>query len=291
MKVARFTESGHTRLGLVTADGIVDLSRAAPDLPPEMEAFLAAGPEAWRRAREAEGSNADFPLDAVRLEVPIPRPGKVLAIGLNYADHIAESGMKTPEHQLWFNKQHDCITGPDAAIEVPAVAPDYVDYEAELVMVIGLRARHVPADRAEEVIFGYTCGNDVSVRDWQIRSQTMTMGKSFVTHGPIGPWIVSADEFGDPHDAAVRCFVNGEMRQDSNTRHLIFDCFQQIAHLSAAFPLNPGDVIFTGTPHGVGGAMSPPAFLKAGDRVRVEIDRIGALENPVEHEDKQTVIG
>ena len=241
MKVARFTERAHAPR-LVTADGIVDLSRGTRPAP-EMEAFLAAGPEAWRRAREAE-QDADFPLDAVRLEVPIPRPGKVLAIGLNYADHIAESGMKTPEHQLWFNKQHDCITGPDAAIEVPAVAPDYVDYEAELVMVVGRRARHVPADRAEDVIFGYTCGNDVSVRDWQIRSQTMTMGKSFVTHGPIGPWIVSADEFGDPHDADVRCFVNGEMRRDSNTRHLIFDCFQQIAHLSAAF-INPGDVIFT----------------------------------------------
>jgi 2-keto-4-pentenoate hydratase/2-oxohepta-3-ene-1,7-dioic acid hydratase in catechol pathway len=215
----------------------------------------------------------------------------VLAIGLNYADHIAESGMKTPEHQLWFNKQHDCVTGPGDPVEVPAVAPDFVDYEAELVMVIGRRGRHVPKDRAAEVVFGYTCGNDVSVRDWQIRSQTMTMGKSFATHGPIGPWIVTADEFGDPHRVGVRCYVNDEERQNSNTEHLIFDCYDQIEHLSAAFPLNPGDVIFTGTPHGVGGAMRPPAFLKAGDVMRVEIDGIGALENTMVNEDLETVIG
>ena len=291
MKIARFTEGGRTRLGLVVDGGIVDLAAAVPELPTEMRAFLDAGPDVWAEAQAANDRAADFPLDAVKLENPVPDPGKVLAIGLNYADHIAESGMKTPEHQLWFNKQHDCITGPGDPVEVPAVAPDFVDYEAELVMVIGRRGRHVPKDRAAEIVFGYTCGNDVSVRDWQIRSQTMTMGKSFATHGPIGPWIVTADEFGDPHHAGVRCYVNDEERQNSNTEHLIFDCFDQIEHLSAAFPLNPGDVIFTGTPHGVGGAMSPPSFLRAGDVVRVEIDGIGALENTMVDEKLETVVG
>lgn len=290
MKIARFTEGGRTRLGLVVEGGIVDLAVAVPELPKEMRAFLEAGPEAWVKARAAEERSADLPLDAVKLEAPIPDQGKVLAIGLNYADHVAESGMRKPEHQLWFNKQTDCITGPDDPIEVPAVAPERVDYEAELVVVIGRRGRHVPRDRAAEIVFGYTCGNDVSVRDWQMRSQTMTMGKSFVSHGPVGPWIVTADEFGDPHDAGIRCFVNGEERQNSNTSHLIFDCFAQIEHLTAAFPLNPGDLLFTGTPHGVGGAMDPPAFLKAGDRVRVEIDGIGALENGVVDEERQTVV-
>ena len=289
MKIARFTEGGRTRLGLVVEGGIVDLAVAAPGLPTGMRTFLEAGPEAWAEARRAEGRPADLPLDAVRLETPVPDPGKVLAIGLNYADHVVESGLRRPEHQLWFNKQHDCVTGSGAPIELPAVAPERVDYEAELVMVIGRRGRHLPRERSRGIVFGYTCGNDVSVRDWQLRSPTMTMGKSFVTHGPVGPWIVSAEEFGDPQAARLRCSVNGEARQDASTAEMIFDCAEQIAHLTAAFPLNPGDLLFTGTPHGVGGAMDPPAFLRVGDRVRVEIDGIGALENPVVAEQPHTV--
>ncbi len=290
MKLVRFNEGGRVRLGVVVDRGIVDLSRAAPELPTDMLEFLEAGEPAWEKARVATRRPPDYPLDAVHLEAPLRNPGKVLAIGLNYGDHIKESGMNAPKHQVWFNKQHNCITGPNAPVDIPAVAPDRVDYEAELCFVIGKRCRHVPRERAAEVIFGYTCGNDVSVRDWQLRTPTMTMGKSFATHGPIGPWIVTADEFGDPHDARIRCWVNGELRQDSNTRHLIYDCFDQVAELSAAFPLDPGDVIFTGTPQGVGIAMKPPHFLKAGDRVRVEIDRIGTLENELVAETLETVI-
>jgi 2-keto-4-pentenoate hydratase/2-oxohepta-3-ene-1,7-dioic acid hydratase in catechol pathway len=245
-----------------------------------MKAFLEAGEAAWARARSAERStSARIPLAEVRLEAPIGNPGKILAIGLNYADHVKESGMQPPRHQIWFNKQWNAVTGPNDAFEIPAAAPGRVDYEGELCFVIGRRCRHVPAARAAEVIFGYTCGNDVSVRDWQMRTTQFTLGKSFDTHAPIGPWIVTADELGDPHALALRTFVNGELRQHSNTRELIFDCFAQVEELSSAFTLDPGDVIFTGTPSGVGAAMKPPQFLRAGDRVRVEIDCIGAIEN------------
>ncbi len=290
MKLVTFSHDSSTRIGIVREDQVVDLARAAPQLPQDMRSFLEAGPEAWRAAAEAAGGDATLPLDSVRLEAPIANPGKILAIGLNYADHVAESGQETPKHQIWFNKQWNSIAGPEDEVLIPAVAPRFIDYEAELCAVIGRRCRHVPRERAAEVIFGYTCGNDVSVRDWQLRTPQFTLGKSFATHAPIGPWIVTADEFGDPHDKELRCFVNGEERQHSNTRHLIFDCFDQVAELSAAFELNPGDVIFTGTPGGVGGAMKPPRFLKAGDRMRVEIDGVGALENVCADEVAATVI-
>ena len=293
MKLVTFTEGARTRIGVVALDRVADLSVAAPQLPHDMKSFIAAGPDAWAIARtiaaDDAGAHALFPLGSVRLEAPIPDPGKVLAIGLNYADHAAESGQPLPRHQIWFNKQWNATTGPGDVL-IPAAAPDYVDYEAELCMIIGRHCRHVPAARAHEVIFGYTCGNDLSVRDWQLRTPQFTLGKSFATHGPIGPWIVTADEFGDPHAKSVACFVNDERRQHSNTRHLIFDCFAQIAELTAAFPLDPGDVIFTGTPDGVGGAMKPPRFLRAGDRVRVEIEDIGVLENVCRAETLETVI-
>jgi 2-keto-4-pentenoate hydratase/2-oxohepta-3-ene-1,7-dioic acid hydratase in catechol pathway len=213
----------------------------------------------------------------VHLLAPVARPGKVMAIGLNYADHIRESGQETPRHQTWFSKAVTAINGPFDPIEIPR-ASAMVDYEAELVVVIGKRCRHVARDRAAEAIFGYCAGNDVSVRDWQLRTLQWVLGKSFDTHAPIGPWIVTADELGNPHTLGIRCFVNGEKRQDSNTSNLVFDVYDQIAHLSEAMTLEPGDLIFTGTPGGVGGAMKPPQFLKTGDKVRVEIDRIGAIE-------------
>lgn len=200
-----------------------------------------------------------------------------MGIGLNYADHIKESGQETPHHQVWFTKAVTAINGPFDRIEIPRASP-MVDYEAELVVVVGKRCRHVPKESAAEVVFGYCVGNDVSVRDWQLRTPQWVLGKSFDTHAPIGPWIVTADEVGDPHTMGIRCFVNGERRQNSNTENLVFNVYDQIAHLSEAMTLEPGDLIFTGTPGGVGGAMRPPKFLKAGDKVRVEIDRIGAIE-------------
>ena len=157
---------------------------------------------------------------------------------------------------MFFNKQVTCVVGPDDDVHMPRVS-NLLDYEGELAVVIGTRCRHVPADRAHEVIAGYTIANDVSVRDWQVRTPTMTMGKSFDTHGPLGPWIVTPDELGDPHDLAIRTYVNDELRQDGNTREMIYDCYQQVAHLSEAFTLEPGDVIATGTPAGIGAVRQP----------------------------------
>jgi 2-keto-4-pentenoate hydratase/2-oxohepta-3-ene-1,7-dioic acid hydratase in catechol pathway len=223
-------------------------------------------------------------LDEVRLLAPV-EPRKYLAIGLNYADHIAESGMQAPEFPIFFNKQITCVVGPGDDVHMPRVS-SLLDYEGELAIVIGRRCRHVPVERAHEVIAGYTIANDVSVRDWQLRTPTMTMGKSFDTHGPLGPWIVTADELGDPHDLGIRTFVNDEQRQDGNTGEMVFNCFEQVAHLSEAFTLEPGDVIATGTPAGVGAVRQPfpDGLLKVGDVVRIEIDGIGALENAVINE-------
>ena len=244
--------------------------------------------EGIARAGLAEGAHVTdgesgerFPLEDVRLLAPV-RPGKFLGIGLNYADHIAESGMEAPEFPVFFNKQATCVVGPGDDVHLPKVSK-LLDYEGELAIVIGKRCRHVSEDQAREVIAGYTITNDLSVRDWQLRTPTMTMGKSFDTHGPLGPWVVTPDELGDPHSLGIRTFVNGEQRQDGNTKDMIIDCFQQVAHLSQAFTLEPGDVIATGTPAGVGAVVQPfpEGLLKAGDEVRVEIDGIGTLANTV----------
>jgi 2-keto-4-pentenoate hydratase/2-oxohepta-3-ene-1,7-dioic acid hydratase in catechol pathway len=221
------------------------------------------------------------PLEEVRMLAPA-LPRKFLAIGLNYADHIAESGMEAPQYPVFFNKQVTCVVGPDDDVHMPRVSK-LLDYEGELAIVIGSRCRHVPEHRAHEVIAGYTIANDLSVRDWQLRSPTMTMGKSFDTHGPLGPWLVTPDELGDPHDLSIRTFVNEELRQDGNTREMIYNCYQQVAHLSEAFTLEPGDVIATGTPAGIGAVRQPfpEGLLKVGDVTRIEIEGIGELRNTV----------
>jgi 2-keto-4-pentenoate hydratase/2-oxohepta-3-ene-1,7-dioic acid hydratase in catechol pathway len=287
MKLATFTRDGVTRIGVVDGEEIVDLAAAAPELPREMLALLEAGQEARAAARAATARGPRVPLAEVRLEAPIARPPKFLAVGLNYADHVAESGMKTPEHPTIFNKQSTCVTGPSDPIHVPR-ASHVVDYEGELGFVVGRRCRHVSREDAADVIAGYLVVNDVTVRDWQLRVPTWTMGKSFDTHGPIGPWIVTSDELSDPHRLALRTWVNGELRQESNTKELIFDCFALVEHLSTAFTLEPGDIVATGTPSGVGITMKPPRLLKPGDRVRVEIEGIGAIENPVIDEPEAT---
>ncbi|MCZ6710661.1 MAG: fumarylacetoacetate hydrolase family protein, partial [Gammaproteobacteria bacterium] len=223
MKLVTFsTTSNKTpRLGVVLDSAVLDLSAA--DLPATMMDFLAAGEEAMAAATLAAATKDPIELDHVNLHAPIPNPGKILAIGLNYGDHIEESGMDRPKHQVWFNKQHNAINDPYADIALPSVSR-MLDYEAELCIIIGKRCKHVPRERAGEVIAGFCCGNDVSVRDWQMRAPTMQIGKSFDTHAPIGPWLVTPDEVGDPHTLDIRTTVNGEVRQNSNTRHLIFDC-------------------------------------------------------------------
>jgi 2-keto-4-pentenoate hydratase/2-oxohepta-3-ene-1,7-dioic acid hydratase in catechol pathway len=289
MKLCTFEQAGATRVGIVVNDEIVDLALAAPELPREMTALLAAGSAAREAAADAATrAKSRIPLAAVRLAAPILRPPKFLAIGLNYADHVAEAGLETPKLMTVFNKQSTCVTGPNDPVHLPRVS-SALDYEGELGFVIGKRCRHVPKSRANEVIAGFLVVNDVSVRDWQLRIPTWTMGKSFDTHGPLGPWITTPDEI-DPSGLRLRTWVNGELRQDSNIKHLIFDCAAIVEHLSTAFTLEPGDVIATGTPGGVGITMKPPKLLKVGDVVRVEIDGLGTLENTVVAEPDTTTL-
>jgi 2-keto-4-pentenoate hydratase/2-oxohepta-3-ene-1,7-dioic acid hydratase in catechol pathway len=280
MKLVTFTNTAGTRIGLAVDGGIVDLKKADPDLPRDMIGLMTAWSQHRGAVERAATRKADFAQSAVKLEAPVPRPGKIMAIGLNYADHIAESGQPTPSEQVWFAKMSSAAHGPFAGIQLPK-ASHLLDYEAELVVVIGKRCKHVPKDKAHEVIFGYSVGNDVTARDWQFKTPQWILGKSFDTHAPFGPWIMTADEVGDPHTLGIRAFVNGEKRQDSNTKHLVFNLFDQIAHISKAMTLEPGDIIFTGTPGGVGAALKPPQFLKAGDVTRIEIDKIGAIEATV----------
>jgi 2-keto-4-pentenoate hydratase/2-oxohepta-3-ene-1,7-dioic acid hydratase in catechol pathway len=279
------------RLGLVEDDRVIDLSSAGAQLPPEPAAALDAAGGVDALTEVAAGAEASHPLEGLRLLSPA-KPRKYLAIALNYADHIAETGLEAPKVPTFFNKQVTCVVGPGAGVHKPKVS-DRLDYEGELAIVIGRRCRHVPVDRAAAVIAGYTIANDVSVRDWQMRASTMTIGKSFDTHGPLGPWLVTGDEIGDPQQLGIRTFVNDEQRQDGNTRDMVFDCFEQVSHLSEAFTLEPGDVIATGTPHGIGAAVKPfpEGLLKVGDMVRIEIDGIGELRNEVVPEPDGFVAG
>ena len=272
MRVARFRARGSVHTGIVLGDEITEAQG-------DVLAVIAAAP-----AVETGPAHA---LDAVELLAPIQRPPKFLAIGLNYADHMAESGAEAPSFPVFFNKQSTCVIGPGEAIHRPRVS-ERLDYEGELGVVIARRCRHVPAARATEVIAGYTIVNDVTARDWQFKAPTWTLGKSFDTHGPTGPWIVTPEELTDPHSLRLRTWVNDELRQDASTEQMIFDCFEQIETLSTAFTLEPGDVISTGTPAGVGVFRQPPVFLEAGDVVRIEIEGIGTLENPVIEEPADT---
>ncbi|RAK69047.1 fumarylacetoacetate hydrolase family protein [Phenylobacterium kunshanense] len=281
MKLATFDAGAGPQLGAVVGDRIVPLGAG---LPVEMTALIAAWPQVEAKVRTVVEAQADaVSLDQVRLLAPIRRPGKIMAIGLNYADHIAESNLGTPEHQVWFSKAPTAANGPYDPIQVPRVS-QALDYEAELVAVIGQGGRHITREDAPAAIFGYCCGNDATERAWQHRTPQWVLGKSFDTHAPFGPWITTADEVPDPHALGIRCLVNGEERQSSNTRHLVFDVWDQVEHLSHAMTLEPGDLIFTGTPGGIGAAMKPMRFLKDGDRVRVEIDGLGALDNPCANE-------
>lgn len=272
MKLCTYTADGQTRTGIVVGDTVIDsglpgtmidLIRDWDALKPQLEAKAAAG--------------GGVPLASVRLEAPVQRPGKIFAIGLNYADHIAESNMATPERQVWFTKAQTSVNGPFDPIEI-AKGTMTADYEVELVAVVGRGGKHVSAAEAPAAIFGYCVGNDVTERMWQHAGPQWSLGKSFDTHAPMGPWIVTADEAGDPHQLGLRCFVNGEKRQDSNTRHLVFNIWQQVEHLSIGMTLEPGDCLFTGTPGGVGAAMDPRQFLQAGDVVRCEVDGLGHIE-------------
>ena len=282
MRLVRYRDGTGVSLGVVKGEGIVPLAKLDCDYP-TMLALIEAGPSAVAAIAQKLGSaTPEIALADAELLAPIERPGKYLAIGMNYAKHLAEAdklGVARAKHQTWFNKQTTCIVGPYDDIE-PGVT-EQLDYEVELGAVIGKAAKRVSEGDAPAYVFGYLVANDVSARDWQFHTPTFTMGKSFDTHGPIGPWVVTADEVPDPHALDLRCFVNGDLRQSSNTGGMIANLWQQIAYLSTAFTLEPGDLIATGTPEGVGIGMEPPVFLQPGDVVRCEIDGIGAIENRV----------
>jgi 2-keto-4-pentenoate hydratase/2-oxohepta-3-ene-1,7-dioic acid hydratase in catechol pathway len=282
MRLATFSAAdGVVRPGLVLGDEIVDLSDPATGLPSTMRALLALGPAAWPALAAAPRTGATrHAAQEVRRHAPVPDPPTILGIGMNYHAHIAELGREQPEWQYWFNKQRTAIAGPGEPIVLPAVS-EMVDYEGELAMVIGRRCQHVPAARAFEAVAGFTIVNDVSVRDWQWRTPTFTMGKSFDTHAPCGPELVTIDELGDPGDLALQTWVNDELRQDSRTSDLIFGLREMVEYLTSAFPLEPGTVLATGTPAGVGAGFDPPRFLRDGDVVRIAIEGIGELHNPV----------
>lgn len=274
MRLVTFTNNGNTRTGILNdSSDIVDLGAPMLDLLDSGD--LAA------RARQAL-SGAAIPAAEVTIEAPVPNPRKVLAVGLNYKDHAEEANQPIPQRPIVFAKMPRCIVGPGHPIRMPRQSRA-VDWEAELVIVIGKTARYVSAADAEQYVAGYCCGNDVSIRDWQFHAPTWMMGKAFDTHGPIGPWLVTPDEV-DVNNLDVRCFVNGEQKQSSNTNQLIFGIGEILEYITAGITLEPGDVIFTGTPAGVGGTRKPPEFLKAGDTVRIEVAGLGTLENPVTEE-------
>ncbi len=242
------------------------------------------------RAGAQDGTiSEEIPLDSLVFEAPIPSPPRVFGIGLNYRDHAAETGREPPSIQTWFMKQTTSVNAPFGVVEKPVVS-DALDFEVELVVIIGKRARHVPAERAHEIIAGYCVGNDYSVRDWQRATPTMIMGKGFDTHAPFGPWLTTPDEIGDLGALRLRCYVNEALMQDGCVGDLIFKVPDMIAHLSSAMTLLPGDVIFTGTPAGVGVARNPPLFLREGDVVRSEIDGLGMIEQRIVKEVKRVVI-
>ncbi len=282
MRLVTFTAEGETRIGLLKGEGVIDLSQEAPTLPKDMLSFLEGGEEMMGEAASAASSTTHFSIDAVRLECPVLRPPKIIAIGLNYRAHAEETGAEIPEAPVVFTKQSTCASGPFDDVFRPPES-DLLDYEGELAIIIGKRCRRVARNRAPDVIAGYSIMNDVSVRDWQLRGQPMsfTMGKSWDTHGPFGPAIITADEVGDPNNLELRTWVNGDLRQDSNTNDLIFDCFELVEFLSTAFTLEPGDIITTGTPDGVAMALQPPAWLVPGDIIKVEIERLGYIENSI----------
>ena len=281
MRLISFTESSNTRIGLLQGDHIIDLSQVAPSLPSDMLSFLEAGDGAMLQAAKYTSASGHYSALDVVIEAPLARPPKILAIGLNYRAHAEESNMDIPKHPMVFTKQATTANGPYAPIHSPPET-QMLDYEGELGVVIGKRCRRVSKQDANRVIAGFCVLNDVSVREWQFLATPpqFTMGKSWDTHNPFGPAIVTPDEV-DPHNLMLRTFVNGDLRQKTSTSDLIFNCYDIIEFLTTAFTLEPGDVIATGTPSGVGISMQPQGTLKLGDVVKVEIDGLGFIENEV----------
>jgi len=288
MKLVTFSTNGFSsRIGALQTRGrrqvVVDLCRAEPQLATEMISLLEGGKPALALAQEAlrkADPGAALELSDVDLEAPVPRPGKIICIGLNYRDHAAESNLPIPDYPTVFSKYANAALGPGSPIIIPQVT-DKVDYEGELAFVIGKKGRYIREADAMDHVAGYLAFNDVSARDFQKRTSQWTIGKTFDTFAPMGPALVTADDIPDPHNLDIHVTIGEEVLQSSNTRHLIFSIPKLVNYLSQVMTLDPGDVIATGTPSGVGSARQPPRFLRPGDVVRIEIEGIGSLENPV----------
>ena len=283
MKLITYEKDSKSFIGSIDEGGIVAFEND-PSIPKDMLGFLEEGLNSMDKAKSLHADKKNrIALSDVNLKAPISRPPKIIAIGLNYSDHLEEvkaagRDVDKPDVPMIFNKQSLSANGPYSEVHDPSVS-EMLDFEGELTIVIGKKCRHVAKEDAHKVIAGYTVANDFSVRDWQLRVPTFTIGKSFDTHCPFGPAIVTPDELTDPHNLDIKTFVNGEERQSSNTKHLMFNCFDLVEHLSTAFTLEPGDLILTGTPGGVG--VVEGKFLKQGDVVKVEIAELGYIENKI----------
>ena len=292
MKLVSFINENNIHIGALKENYITPFS-SNPDIPRDMLTFLQNGDEFFELAKNLlEYNEKKIPLEDCKLTSPIKRPPKIIAIGLNYQDHLEEirllgRDVDDPEVPMIFNKQSTSVCGPYDSIHDPFVS-EKLDYEGELAFVIGKKCRHVPKNEAHKVIAGYCVSNDVSVRDWQLRVPTFTIGKSFDTHCPFGPAIVTPDEISDPHNLEIKTEINGVIKQNSNTKNLIFNCFELVEHLSTSFTLEPGDLILTGTPGGVG--VAEDSFLKDGDTVKISISELGYIENNVIDEPASTKV-
>ncbi len=285
MRLATILTPHGPRAAAQAGDSYVDLHATDPGLPTSVRLLLAASPAVRKAAADAARSDraVRYAAHAVKLLPPVPDPGKILCIGLNYRDHAIEGGQPIPAEPVLFAKFPNTLVASGDPIKIPKVAQK-VDYEAELVVVVGRAGKHIPNDRsAFEYVGGYTCGHDVSARDWQFKGseKQWTIGKTFDTFAPTGPVLVTADELADPHDLRIQLRLNGQTMQNSSTKEFIFGVPALLAYLSQVVTLEPGDLIFTGTPPGVGIARKPtPLLLKPGDVVEVEVEKIGVLRNP-----------
>jgi 2-keto-4-pentenoate hydratase/2-oxohepta-3-ene-1,7-dioic acid hydratase in catechol pathway len=283
MRLVTFASPTGPHIGLVRQDkSIVDLHEADPELPTGMCRFLALGKTGLERAAAAINKGKPIPLAGIKILPPVPKPQKIICIGLNYADHAKETGKEPPPEPVVFCKFATALRAHGEPIVIPRLTSK-VDYEAELVAIIGTGGRHIPRERALEHVAGYACGHDVSARDWQAHKPggQWLLGKSFDSFAPLGPELVTADALGDVGNLRISLRLNGVTMQDSRTSQLIFGVAELVSYLSGVCTLNPGDLIYTGTPPGVGVARKPPVYLKPGDTVEVEIENIGVLENPV----------
>ena len=292
VRLCSFTTDAVTRIGLILGDEVADLARCDAGFLSDLRLLLAPAAGLQERISRAATRAPRLALAGLRLEAPVRNPRKFLGLGMSYRSHAEEirrRGGQIPTRQHWFNKQVTAVTGPYDPIHLPRVSSQ-LDYEGELAMVIGRGGRHIRRHEAHEAIAGFMICNDLSVRDWQRRAPTATLGKSFDTHGPTGPWLTTVDEIVDSRRLSIRTWVDGELRQDGSTAELLFSFGEMIEELSTVFTLEPGDILTTGTPAGVGQYQDPPSFLRVGQTVRIAIEGLGHIENTVIAEPERSLL-